>query len=64
VSVPREQRLGYFTRFMVAYGKADAQTRAAISQEVGMWRLGRETDQALVLDVSRLLNIVPPTVIT
>jgi hypothetical protein len=61
---PPQVALGYFVRFMVAYGKAPVDVLLQLDALERAWAAGGITDQSYVVQVSSLLGIEPPAVIT
>lgn len=56
----REANLGYFDRFMRAYGRADKPTRAQLYMDTQAYQYGRETPQTLYAQVNALLGVKTP----
>lgn len=59
-NVPYEANLGYFERFMRAWGKADQPTRDEVNATTVRYRLGLIDGWTEDAQVSTLLNIAPP----
>lgn len=56
----REANLGYFDRFMRAYGRADYPTRLELYRDTRAYSGGTETPADLYSQVSTLLGIRTP----
>lgn len=56
-TVNREANLGFFDRFMRAYGSASLETRAELYRDTQAYSYGRETDGELYTQVTQLLGV-------
>lgn len=56
----REANLGYFDRFMKAYGRATEPTRLELYRDTQAYRYGVEPASALYAQVTTLLGVTTP----
>ena len=54
----RNLNLGYFERFMKAYGQASIPTRAELYRDTQAYQYGAESAQQLYQQVTQLLGVV------
>ena len=57
----REDNLGYFARFMVAYGLSDPPTRVLLYMQTRAYSGGNETAAQLYQQISDELGVPVPT---